>query len=121
MTTPDPFTPFDEDGLPPVLVRYLAAGSDPSSRSTIVDLFAASSRVVDEGIEYTGIDAIAGWLARAGSEYTYTTTLLGQRRVNADRWVVLARLDGDFPGGVADLRYRFTISDQHILDLVIAP
>ena len=30
-------------------------------------------------------------------------------------------LEGDFPGGVVDLRYKFTLTDDLISELVIAP
>ena len=31
------------------------------------------------------------------------------------------RLEGDFPGGVVDLDYRFTVDGDRIAELVIAP
>jgi hypothetical protein len=31
------------------------------------------------------------------------------------------RLEGTFPGGVADLQYRFVLRDGRIAELVIAP
>ncbi len=34
---------------------------------------------------------------------------------------VVQRLEGDIPGGVADLHYRFTLDGDRICDLVIAP
>jgi hypothetical protein len=34
---------------------------------------------------------------------------------------VLQRLEGDFPGGVADLHYRFTLDGDLISGLVIEP
>lgn len=115
------FSPYDPEALPPVLVRYLEAQADSSTRSTIANAFADTARVVDEGIEYSGIAAIRGWLSSTASAYTFTTTFLGQQHPDVERWVVLARLEGDFPGGVADLRFRATVSDGRIHDLVIAP
>lgn len=41
------------------------------------------------------------------------TTYLSAHRVQ--------RLDGDFPGGVADLHYRFTLADGLISRLAIEP
>jgi hypothetical protein len=121
MTTSADFTPFDPDALPPVVARYLVAHADRRTRATAAEAFAVDARVVDEGIEYLGREAIEGWLTHAASEYTYTTSFIGQRAVDAERWVVLVRLEGDFPGGVADLRFRFTVRGDGILDLVIAP
>jgi hypothetical protein len=34
---------------------------------------------------------------------------------------VLNHLEGDFPGGVVDLRYKFVLSTELIAELVIAP
>ena len=36
-------------------------------------------------------------------------------------WVATNRLEGDFPGGVVDLRYRFAMDGDLIAELVIAP
>ena len=114
-------TSYDPSILPPVIVRYLEAQADRARRKAISDVFAADARVVDESIEYLGIDAIRGWLANTASEYTYTTTFTGQHCVDVDRWVVLARLEGNFPGGVADLRFQFAVRFDKIIDLVIVP
>jgi hypothetical protein len=35
--------------------------------------------------------------------------------------VATHRLEGDFPGGVAELDYRFTVDGDRITELVIAP
>ena len=45
----------------------------------------------------------------------------GAERVDATHWVAVNRLEGDFPGGVAELRYRFTLADDLVTELVIAP
>lgn len=119
MTNSEDIQPFDADDLPAVVVRYLdAQGGD---RRSAIDVFAPDARVTDEGIRYDGPDAIRGWLGTVATAYTYTTTLTGQQHVGEDRWIVIARLEGDFPGGVADLRYRFTVHGDRISELVIAP
>ncbi|SIT84137.1 hypothetical protein [Microbacterium sp. RU33B] len=121
MTDTNNDTAYAPDDLPPVVVRFLEDHTDPESRRDIADLFASDGRVVDEGIEYLGLEAIGGWLGKAASAYTYTTTMLGQSAEEDGRWVVWARLEGNFPGGVADLRYRFATKNGVIADLVIAP
>lgn len=115
------FSPYDPGSLPSVIVRYLDVHADPAERHSVAELFAPDARVVDEGIEYSGIERIRAWLHGAASEYVYTTTLIGQRSVEVDRWIVSARLEGNFPGGVADLRYRFGVRGDQISELVIAP
>lgn len=120
MTPIDTFQQYDATSLPPVIVEYLAAQSEgtvPRIAATFVD----DAQVTDEGNLYEGAQRIHEWLTRAASQYTYTTTLIGQRQEDPDTWVVTARLQGNFPGGVADLRYRFTVRDEKISRLIIAP
>lgn len=118
--------PYDHDTLPPVIARYLDLQHPAGDRGRALGLFAADAHVRDEGIDYRGQDEIHGWLTTAASEFTYTTTYTGQSShpegsSDGERWLVGARLEGDFPGGVADLRFRFTVDGDRIVDLVIAP
>lgn len=115
------FLPYDASDLPPAIVRYLDAKDDTRNRESVLDAFAPGARVTDEGILYEGLDAVHGWLTSVATEYTYTTTLTGQRSDGPGQWTVRARLQGDFPGGVADLLFRFAAGDEGITELVIAP
>ncbi|GAA2044478.1 hypothetical protein GCM10009819_34320 [Agromyces tropicus] len=121
MSHTDAFDAYDTATVPPVVARYMDAQGDDGRRQSIIEAFAADARVTDEGIDHVGQDGIRAWVDRTGGEYTYTTTLIGQRQDGPDRWTVLARLEGDFPGGVADLRYRFTLHEDRISRLIIAP
>ncbi|WP_072314523.1 nuclear transport factor 2 family protein [Agrococcus sp. Marseille-P2731] len=113
--------PFDRDQLPSAILRYLDA-VDPASRSALPDTgFAGDARVRDEGIEHLGRDAIRTWLLTAASEYTYTTTYTAQVADGPQRWTVHAHLQGDFPGGEADLRFHFRLEGERIAELVIEP
>lgn len=76
--------------------------------------------VTDEGHDYTGHDDIGAWIATAASEYTYTTEFTGATTTDAGVDVG-QHLEGDFPGGVADLHYRFTLDGALISQLVIEP
>ncbi len=121
MTHLNDYDRYDSAYLPPVVARYVETQADPAQRATLADLFAVGARVVDEGIEYAGVEEIRGWLEKSASVYTYTTTPLGQRSGDGGRWVVLVRLEGNFPGSVVDLRYQFVVVDgDRIGDLVIA-
>lgn len=112
---------YDPSLLPPAVARYLEEHAHVDRRDAVAELFTPDARVVDEGIEYQGRGAIRGWLNKTASEYTYTSTLLGQQSAGDGKWVVLSRLEGNFPGGVVDLRYRVAVNGDHIVDLVIAP
>jgi hypothetical protein len=41
--------------------------------------------------------------------------------LKADRHAVTGRLTGNFPGGTAELKWDFTVTDGRIRQLVIAP
>ncbi len=112
-------TRIDPAALPASIDSYLAAhvarDTDTALRS-----FGADAAVVDEDRTYRGTAQIRAFLEHAGAEFHYTTELLGYERVDDEHWVVFNRIVGDFPGGVADLAYRFTMDgDDDITELVI--
>ena len=117
MTTP---TSIQPSRLPTTIRGFLAAHTARDT-DTAVRAFGASAVVVDEGRTFRGTDEILGFLRDAGSEFTYTTELVGAQCVDETRWVATNRLEGDFPGGVAELDYRFTMDGDRIAELVIAP
>jgi hypothetical protein len=86
-----------------------------------IDQFTADASVTDEGRTHRGAAEIQAWLDRSASEWTYTTERTGSARVDDDRWTVTNHLEGDFPGGVVDLVFRFTLREGRIAELVIAP
>ncbi|MFI6084872.1 nuclear transport factor 2 family protein [Streptomyces sp. NPDC051217] len=81
----------------------------------------ADATVTDDGSTHTGAAEIERWLGTAASEYTYTTELLAVESEDDTHHTVTNRLEGDFPGGRVDLRFRFTLRDGLIEDLTIAP
>lgn len=108
------------DGLPEVITRYLDAHRAHDT-DTALSAFHPDATVTDEGKTHRGASAIATWLARSAGEYTYTIELTGAQKVDTDRYIATHHLEGNFPGGVVDLHYRFTLSDGLIEDLVIEP
>ncbi|WP_327292952.1 nuclear transport factor 2 family protein [Streptomyces sp. NBC_01198] len=112
--------PIDTDDLPDVIKRYLEAHTARDA-SGATRAMTPQATVTDEGRTYRGAPEIEAWLNRATSEYTYTTTLLGAEQAGPDRYTAIQRLEGDFPGGRVDLRFRFTLDQGLIGDLVIAP
>ena len=107
------------DPVPTTVRGFLAA-------STVHDADAASSFlvedvvVVDQGETFRGHHEVLAFVRDAGAEFEYTTEQTGARRVDDDHWVVTLRLEGTFPGGVADLDYRFTLRGGLVAELVIA-
>jgi ketosteroid isomerase-like protein len=104
--------------LPPAIAAYLDAHIVRDADRAI-SLYHADATVTDEGKTYTGQEEIRGWLQRAASEYTYTTTLNGFTQPSPDQVQVAIRLEGNFPGGVADVTFDFLLRDDKIVSLVI--
>ncbi len=109
------FTP-----VPDVVSRYFEFDGDRDIDS-IVNLFTDDATVVDEGEERHGTTEIRAWQTGPAAKYAYTTEIMGAEALGQDRYLVTGRLTGNFPGGNADLKWDFTIVDEHITRLVIAP
>ena len=117
MTAP---TDIQPSRLPATIRDFLAAQTARDTDAAVRG-FTAAAVVVDDGRTFRGTDEILRFLRDAGSEFTFTTELIGAQRVDDARWVAVNRLEGDFPGGVAELDFRFTLDGDRIAELVIAP
>lgn len=117
MTTPTTVPPTE---LPATIRAYLAAHAAGESAAAF-RTFAPDATITDEGHTFRGSQQVLDFLHHAGGEFTFTTELVGAERVDDTHWVAVNRLEGNFPGGVAELRYRFTLADDLITELVIAP
>lgn len=107
--------------LPSTISGFLAAHvvRDAASAATAASFFAEDAVALDQGESFRGREAIHAFLRDAGSEFTYTTEQIGTARVDDNHWVVTLRLEGTFPGGVAELDYRFSLREDVITELVI--
>jgi ketosteroid isomerase-like protein len=106
--------------LPELISRYLVA-HEARDLDTAVGFYTEDATVIDEGNTYRGPQQIRDWLATAASEFTYTVELTGARRIDDEHYVAIHHLEGDFPGGVADLHFTFTLREGGISQLTIAP
>lgn len=104
--------------LPAPIRDYLDAHTRQDTDAALAH-FGPDAVVTDQGETFRGLDEIRDFLTRAGSEFTYTTELTGAERIDDTHGVARVRLEGDFPGGVADLAYRFTLRDGRIVELFI--
>lgn len=120
MTAQDSATPIDPADLPQVITTFLTAQSAHDAE-TAIPLFLPDAVVTDEGHDFRGHDKIRDWVTKAASEFTYTTELTGASRLDATHYDVIHHLEGDFPGGVADLHFRFALRDDLIQTLTIEP
>ncbi|MFI5509196.1 nuclear transport factor 2 family protein [Mycobacterium sp. NPDC051804] len=108
------------DELPPTITTYLAA-HEAKNATTAITSFTADAVVTDEGNTYRGRDEIGDWLRNAASEFTFTTEFVSATTSEAGHVDVLQHLEGDFPGGVADLHFRFIMNGALVSRLVIEP
>jgi len=109
----------DWDALPKTVRTFMTA-LDAREVDQVLATLTTDAVVTDEGHDYKGHDEIGAWVATAASEYTYTTALTGATTTDAGVDVG-QHLEGNFPGGVADLRYRFTFDGTVISRVVIEP
>lgn len=112
-------TDLRSDQLPTSLRAFLDAHVVRDA-DTAATFLTEDAVVLDQGATFHGRRDIRAFLRDAGSEFDYTTEEFGARRVDDDHWVVTLRLEGTFPGGVAELDYRFTLQGDLISELVIA-
>ncbi|MFE7779170.1 nuclear transport factor 2 family protein [Streptomyces sp. NPDC057445] len=119
MNENEPVT-IDPAALPDVITRYLDAHREHDTVRAVT-AFTGDATVVDDGRTYDGTEAIEEWLNRSSSEYTYTIGLTRAHRTDDTHFVATQHLEGDFPGGVVDLRYRFSLRGGRIERLVIEP
>ena len=106
--------------VPQAISMYQAA-HDRRDVPTALAQFTADASVVDDGRTFEGIIGVESFLRNAGSEYTYTRTLVAAEETSPDCWRIINHLEGNFPGGQVDLSYEFHIKDGLIARLIIAP
>jgi ketosteroid isomerase-like protein len=98
------------DNVPEIVSRYLQAADDKDSAGCGA-CFTADGTVLDEGVTYTGPDAIVAWRESTLAKWTYTTTVTGSEPISAAEYRVTVHVVGDFPGGEVDLKYGFRLRD----------
>jgi ketosteroid isomerase-like protein len=106
--------------VPDVITRYFEADARRDN-DAIVALFTDDAVVVDEGETRRGIGKIRAWRDGPVARYEYTTEVFDTDRTGDDEYLVTGRLEGNFPGGTAKLKWRFTLAGDRIKHLHIAP
>ena len=85
----------------------------------LVACFTDDATVLDEGGTYRGHAAIRRWREEAASKYVYTLEVLSASPSDGG-YQVATKLVGNFPGGTAELAFRFTLRAGLIAALTIA-
>ncbi|WP_148574625.1 nuclear transport factor 2 family protein [Nocardioides caldifontis] len=117
MTSP---TAIDPAQLPASVRGYLDARA-ASDVDAALRAFTPEATITDEGRTYRGPEELLKFLQHAGAQYQFTIELVGAQRVDDRRWVASHRLEGNFPGGVAELDFTFVLDGDLVAELVIAP
>jgi hypothetical protein len=109
----------------PAACLKAGAGADPRlpaepQGSSSVSLGALASKHFDEGREYRGIDRIRAWRDEVHRKYTFSTD---PREVveRGDETILIATLEGDFPGSPVELAHEFRFHVDRIVALAIHP
>jgi ketosteroid isomerase-like protein len=105
----------------PVAIWSYFEAAEKQDTDAVVALFAADAIVEDEDHSWSGWDAIREWRDGTATKYEYTTEVLGVEPADQDQYVARVHLEGNFPGGKVDLKYRFTVAEAGIARLNIAP
>jgi hypothetical protein len=103
---------------PPIVTRFW----DSAARrdfDAVAECFTEDAEVSDENELRRGRAAIAAWQAAARARWEYTVTATGGEPTVEGAFKVTARLEGNFPGRVADVAYTFSLKDGLIQRLTI--
>ena len=103
---------------PKVITRFMDAAAE-RDYDAIAECFTSDATVSDERRTHRGRAAIRLWQEESRARWEYTATAIGDRPAGADEYIVAVHLKGNFPGGEANVEYRFMIRDGLISSLRI--
>ena len=104
----------------PTTIRAFLEAQETRDPESALALLTPQAVIADVGESFTGEKELRRFIVEAGAEFTVTTDITKVAR-DGEVWVVSEHLEGDFPGGKADLDYRFTLQGERIerLDIVL--
>lgn len=103
----------------PTPIRAFHEAQEARDADRALALLTPRAVISDVGESFEGEAALRRFVAEAGAEFSYTDEVTGVAR-DGEVWVVRHHLEGDFPGGTADLDYRFSLEGDRVdrLDIV---
>lgn len=104
----------------PTPIRAFITAHENRDPDAALAVLTPQAVITDIGETFSGDEALRHFISDAGAEFTYTDEITGAAR-DGDVWVVSHHLRGDFPGGKADLDYRFSLAGDRIerVDIVV--
>ena len=106
------------DESPPIIRRYFLA-ADARDDESLAACFTPDGVVIDEDQKFVGHDEIRRWRREVAGKFTYTSELTGTEAGGNDEHRAFVHIEGNFPGGQADLTFRFALRDDLISALTI--
>jgi ketosteroid isomerase-like protein len=105
---------------PAPIVRFMDAAAQ-RDYDALAACFAVDATVSDEEQTHRGRNEIRQWQKDTRAKWDYTVTIIGGEHAGENEYVVAIHLQGNFPGGQADLNYRFSMRDRLIGGLEVEP
>lgn len=107
-------------GSAPAPVRAFTAAHRARDADAALAVLTPDAVITDVGESFRGEDDLRRFVSEAGAEFTYTDEITRVDR-DGEAWVVGHHLEGDFPGGRADLDHRFVLAGDRIerMDIVL--
>lgn len=105
---------------PTAIERYFESDSRRDVEA-ILALFTPDAIVIDDGRTWQGSAQIRAWQLGPASQFEYTVTVFGIEATGDETYLASCRLDGNFPGGTTEVRFRFALSGDLIQRLEIGP
>ena len=106
--------------LPEVISRYFSS-AERCDLPVLITCFADDATLVDGGRTYHGRQEIHGWRNAAGPAYEYVVEVLNWERTADGAYVVDANVAGTVTGDPSGCTFHFTLHDDLIGALRIAP
>lgn len=101
---------------PPVRLYFQSEAYDDTQR--VADCFTPDAVVTDERRSHEGLEAIRAWKVESKAATNYQVTPVSAEP-DGNRVLVVGRVEGDFPGSPAMLRYLFDLQGDRISALDI--
>jgi len=103
----------------PTIVNQLLKAAEDGDFEAFASCFLPDGVVLDEGRTYVGRDEIVGWRKAVADAPDFTAEVSAKEPLGRDGYKVVEHLEGDFPGGVADLDFLFALKGDQIAALMI--
>ena len=104
----------------PTTIRAFLEAQEARDADAALALLTPQAVIADVGESFSGDKELRSFVSEAGAQFSYTSEITKVDR-DGEIWVVTQHLEGDFPGGKADLDYRFALKGERIerLDIVL--